>query len=132
MDIKKLCRYPHNGYPTDMDTCTGQIFIQRVWYEGATTRSIPALLTSLHMILHFDWWDFLFLKFVVIFIIFMYFMYVYVWDCNWLRWNYWYVNMKMRLRMYMIVKVINCVESIVVKLGWIWFVNVYEHCMCLT
>jgi len=46
MNIKKLCEYPHNGYPTDMDTCTGQIFIQRVGYEGDTTHILPTLLTS--------------------------------------------------------------------------------------
>jgi len=28
VDIKKLCGYPHNGYLTDMDTGTRQIFIQ--------------------------------------------------------------------------------------------------------
>jgi len=27
VNIKKLCGYPHNGYPTDMGTGTGQIFI---------------------------------------------------------------------------------------------------------
>jgi len=27
MDIKKLSGYPYNGYPTDMDTGTGHIFI---------------------------------------------------------------------------------------------------------
>ena len=44
---KKLCEYPHNGYPTDMDMGTGRIFNQQVRYEGATTRTIPAQLTSL-------------------------------------------------------------------------------------
>ncbi|QCD87319.1 hypothetical protein DEO72_LG3g1853 [Vigna unguiculata] len=29
VDIKKLCGYPHNGYPTNLDTATGQVFIQR-------------------------------------------------------------------------------------------------------
>jgi len=30
MDIKKLYKYPHNEYITDMDTSTGHIFIQQV------------------------------------------------------------------------------------------------------
>jgi len=47
MDMKKIGGYPHNGYPTDMDTSTGQIFIQRVGYERATTCTLPAPLTSL-------------------------------------------------------------------------------------
>jgi len=47
VDIKKLCGYPHNGYLTDMGTGTGQIFIQWVGYEGATTYTLPAPLTSL-------------------------------------------------------------------------------------
>jgi len=45
--MKKIDGYPHNGYPTDMGTDTGQIFIQRVGYEGATTRTLPTPLTSL-------------------------------------------------------------------------------------
>jgi len=45
--MKKIDRYPHNEYPTDMDMGTGQIFIQRVGYGGATTRTLPAPLTSL-------------------------------------------------------------------------------------
>jgi len=45
--MKKIDGYPHNGYPTDMGTGTAQIFIQRVGYGGATTRTLPALLTSL-------------------------------------------------------------------------------------
>jgi len=44
--MKKIDGYPHNGYPTDMGTGTGQIFIQRVGYGGATTRTLPAPLTS--------------------------------------------------------------------------------------
>jgi len=48
-DMKKIGRYPHNGYPTDMDTSTGRIFIQRVGYGGATTPTLPALLTSLQL-----------------------------------------------------------------------------------
>jgi len=47
MDMKKIDGYPHNGYPTDMGMGTGQIFIQRVGYGGATTRTLPAPLTSL-------------------------------------------------------------------------------------
>jgi len=47
VDMKKIGGYPQNGYPTDMDTGTGQIFIQRVGYVGATTRTLPAPLTSL-------------------------------------------------------------------------------------
>jgi len=46
-DMKKIGGYPHNGYLTDMDIGTGRIFIQRVGYEGATTRTLPAPLTSL-------------------------------------------------------------------------------------
>jgi len=45
--MKKIDGYPHNGYPTDMGTGTGQIFIQRVGYGGATTCTLPAPLTSL-------------------------------------------------------------------------------------
>ena len=45
--MKKIHGYPHNGYPTDMDMGTGRIFIQRVGYGEATTRSLPAPLTSL-------------------------------------------------------------------------------------
>ena len=47
MDIKQIGVYPHNGYLTDMDTGTRQIFIQWVGYGGATTRTLPASLTSL-------------------------------------------------------------------------------------
>ena len=46
-DMKKIDGYAHNGYPMDMDTGTGRIFIQRVGYGEATTRSLPAPLTSL-------------------------------------------------------------------------------------
>ena len=46
-DMKKIDEYPHNGYPTDMSTGTWQIFIQRVRYRETTTRTLPALLTSL-------------------------------------------------------------------------------------
>jgi len=45
--MKKIGGYPHNEYPTDMGTGTRQIFIQRVGYEGATTRTLPTPLTSL-------------------------------------------------------------------------------------
>jgi len=45
--MKKIDGYPHNGYPTDMGMGMGQIFIQRVGYGGATTRTLPAPLTSL-------------------------------------------------------------------------------------
>jgi len=45
--MKKIEGYPHNGYPTDIGTGTGQIFIQQVGYGGATTRTLPAPLTSL-------------------------------------------------------------------------------------
>jgi len=43
VDSKKLCWYPHNGYPTNMNTGTGQ----RVGYEGVTTRTLSTPLTSL-------------------------------------------------------------------------------------
>ena len=48
--MKKIDGYPHNGYPTDMGTGTGRIFIQRVGYGGATTRTLPAPLTSLILV----------------------------------------------------------------------------------
>jgi len=32
-DMKKIGEYPHNGYPTNMDTGTKHIFIQRIRYE---------------------------------------------------------------------------------------------------
>jgi len=38
--MKKIDGYPHNGYPTDMDTGTGQIFIQRVGYTPYPTRPV--------------------------------------------------------------------------------------------
>jgi len=40
-DMKKI-----DGYPTDMDTGIWQIFIQRIGYERATTRTLPVPLTS--------------------------------------------------------------------------------------
>jgi len=46
VDIKKLCGYSHNGYPTDMGTSTGRIFIQRVGYGGATTPTRPVEIPS--------------------------------------------------------------------------------------
>jgi len=46
-NMKKIDGYPHNGFPTDMGMGTRQIFIQRVGYGGATTRTLPARLTSL-------------------------------------------------------------------------------------
>jgi len=46
-DMKKIGGYPHNGYSTDMGTGTGQIFIQRLRYGGATTCTLPTPLTSL-------------------------------------------------------------------------------------
>ena len=45
--MKKIGRYPHNGYPTDMCMGTRRIFIQRVGYGRATTRTLSAPLTSL-------------------------------------------------------------------------------------
>jgi len=42
VDMKKI-----NGYPTDMNTGTGQIFIRWVGYGGTTTRTLSAQLTSL-------------------------------------------------------------------------------------
>jgi len=47
VDIQKLCGYSHNGYSMDMSTGTGQVFIQRVGYGGATTRTLSTPLTSL-------------------------------------------------------------------------------------
>jgi len=46
-DMKKIGGYPHNGYLMDMDTGMGKIFIQRVGYELATTRTLLVPLTSL-------------------------------------------------------------------------------------
>ena len=40
-DIKKIGGYPHNGYPTDMDMGTGQIFIQQVGYGELLHVSYP-------------------------------------------------------------------------------------------
>jgi len=48
--MKKIGGYPHNEYPTDMDMGMEQIFIQRVGYGVATTRTLPAPLTSLVVI----------------------------------------------------------------------------------
>jgi len=48
---EKMDGYRYNGYPTDMGTGTGQIFIQRVGYKGAITRTLPAPLTSLGRLL---------------------------------------------------------------------------------
>jgi len=52
--MKKIDGYLHNGYSMNMSMSTGRIFIQRgrifiqrVGYGGATTRTLPALLTSL-------------------------------------------------------------------------------------
>jgi len=47
VDMKKKGGYPHNEYLTDMGTSTGRIFIQRIRYGEATTRTLPAPLTSL-------------------------------------------------------------------------------------
>ena len=46
-DMKKIDGYSHNEYLMDMGTGTGRIFIQWVGYGGATTRTLPAPLTSL-------------------------------------------------------------------------------------
>jgi len=43
--MKKIGGYSHNGYPTDMGTGMGQIFIQRVEYEEATTRTLCRMQT---------------------------------------------------------------------------------------
>jgi len=50
--MKKMDGYPHNRYLTDMNTGTGWKFIQRVGYGGATTRTLPAPLTSLILSLY--------------------------------------------------------------------------------
>jgi len=49
--ILKIYMGTHNGYSTDMGTGTRQIFIQRVRYEGATTHTLTASLTSLVQLL---------------------------------------------------------------------------------
>jgi len=41
MDMKKIGGYPHNGYPTNIGTITGHIFIPRIGYERTTTRTLP-------------------------------------------------------------------------------------------
>jgi len=46
VDIKKLCRYSHNGYPTDINTGIGQIFILQIWYMRTTIHILSSLLTS--------------------------------------------------------------------------------------
>jgi len=53
--MKKIDGYQHNGYPTDMGTGTGRIFIQWVGYGGATTRTLPAPLTSLILLILNIW-----------------------------------------------------------------------------
>jgi len=45
--MKKIGGYPHNGYPTNIGTGTGRIFIQWVRYKRVTTSIISASLTSL-------------------------------------------------------------------------------------
>jgi len=57
--MKKIGGYPHNGYPTDMGTGTGRIFIHRVGYEGVTTRTLPAPLIALNTTL--ESWQIFFL-----------------------------------------------------------------------
>ena len=42
VNMKKIGGYPHNGYPTNIGMGTGQIFIQRVGYEGTSTHTLPA------------------------------------------------------------------------------------------
>jgi len=49
-DMKKIYGYSHNGYPTNMDTGMERIFIRRIGCGGATTRTLPAPLTSLTII----------------------------------------------------------------------------------
>ena len=53
VDLKKIGEYPYNGYPMDMGTGTGHIFIQQVGYGGATSRTLPAPLTSLLIVVLF-------------------------------------------------------------------------------
>jgi len=48
VDMKTIGGYPHNRYPIDIDTGTGQIFIHRIWCEEATIRTLSVLLTSLN------------------------------------------------------------------------------------
>ena len=52
--MKKIHGYPHNGYPTDMGT--GRIFMERVGYGRATTRTLPAPLTSLRVRNDYNLW----------------------------------------------------------------------------
>jgi len=60
--MKKIDGYPYNGYPMDMGTGTGRIFIQRVGYEGATTRTLRAPLTSLNITIEIVLQIYIFLK----------------------------------------------------------------------
>jgi len=48
--MKKIGGYPNNECPTDMGTGMGQIFIEWIGYGRATTRTLPAPLTSLIVI----------------------------------------------------------------------------------
>jgi len=45
VDIKKLCGYLHNRYPTDIDTYTKmeQIFIQQIKYRRTTIHTLHDL-----------------------------------------------------------------------------------------
>jgi len=45
--MKKIGKYPLDGYPTNIGMGTGRIFIRQVGYGGTTTRTLPAPLTSL-------------------------------------------------------------------------------------
>jgi len=49
-NMKKIDKYPHNGYSTNMSMNTGRIFIKQVRYGGTTTHTLLAPLTSLNMI----------------------------------------------------------------------------------
>jgi len=46
-EYEKNRQVTHKRYSTNIGTDTGQIFIQRVMYEGAITRILPVPLTSL-------------------------------------------------------------------------------------
>ena len=47
MDMEKKDGYPHNEYPTDIDTGTRRIFIQQIRYGGVAIHTLSASLISL-------------------------------------------------------------------------------------
>ena len=85
-----------------------------------------------HVNLHFDQWDLCFKSVVryFIFTVLMYLMCVYVWYCNWFKWNYWYVNMKMWLRILWLVYIMK--QRYVVKCCKVFLGQEIPLVMCFT